>query len=138
MTSRTKIRRPHFGVHAFLIVTAVLFLAPLVWTVYTSLRPYSDTAAHGYVSLPGTLNFKNYTNAWTQADMPHYFLNSLLITLPAVVITLFLAACVAFVVTRLSVRFNVALLILFTAANLLPQQVMLTPLYSMYLEIPLP
>jgi multiple sugar transport system permease protein len=133
-----KLRRPHYGIHAFLIVAAVLWMAPLVWTLYTSLRPYSDTAKRGYVSLPGTLNLKNYTNAWTQADMPHYFLNSLLITLPAVVITLFLASCVAFVVTRLSLRFNVALLILFTAANLLPQQVILTPLYRMYLQIPLP
>ncbi len=51
---------------------------------------------------------------------------------------LFLAACVAFVVTRLSLRFNVAMLIVFVAANLLPQQVVLTPLYRMYLEIPLP
>jgi multiple sugar transport system permease protein len=130
--------RPKFGVHAFLIVAALFWLAPLVWTIYTSLRPYSDTAERGYVSLPGTLTFKNYTDAWTNADMPHYFLNSLLITLPAVVITLFLASCVAFVVTRLSLRFNVTLLIIFTAANLLPQQVILTPLYRMYLEIPLP
>ncbi len=135
---RPALGRPKFGVHLFLIVVSIMWLAPLLWTFYTSLRPYSDTAKHGYVSLPGTLNFKNYTNAWTQADMPHYFLNSLLITLPAVAITLFLAACVAFVVTRLSLRFNVTLLILFTAANLLPQQVILTPLYRMYLQIPLP
>jgi multiple sugar transport system permease protein len=45
---------------------------------------------------------------------------------------------VAFVVARLSFRFNVALLIIFMAANLLPQQIILTPLYRMYLEIPLP
>ena len=77
--------RPRFGVHAFLIVAALFWLAPLVWTIYTSLRPYSDTAERGYFSLPGTLTFDNYTNAWTQADMPHYFLNSLLITVPAVV-----------------------------------------------------
>jgi multiple sugar transport system permease protein len=125
-------------VHAFLLLAALFWLTPLVWTIYTSLRPYADTAERGYVSLPGTLTFKNYTDAWTNADMPHYFLNSLLITIPAVVIVLFLASCVAFVVTRLSLRFNVALLILFTAANLLPQQVILTPLYRMYLEIPLP
>jgi multiple sugar transport system permease protein len=135
---RPALGRPRFGVHAFLLVAALFWLAPLVWTIYTSLRPYADTAERGYVSLPGKLTFANYTNAWTQADLPHYFLNSLLITLPAVVITLFLASCVAFVVTRLSLRFNVALLILFTAANLLPQQVILTPLYRMYLEIPLP
>ena len=135
---RVRIRPPRIGLHAFLIVVAVLWLAPVVWTFYTSLRPYSDTAERGYVSLPGKITLDNYTNAWTQGEIPHYFLNSLLITVPALVITLFFAACVAFVVSRLSFRFNVALLIVFMAANLLPQQVILTPLYRMYLEIPLP
>ncbi len=117
---------------------ALLWLAPLLWTIYTSLRPYSDTAERGYVSLPGELSLTNYTTAWTDGEMWQYFWNSLLITVPAVIITLFFAACVAFVVSKLSFRFNVTLLIVFLAANLLPQQVILTPLYRMYLEIPLP
>jgi multiple sugar transport system permease protein len=131
-------RLPRVGLHLFLAFTALLWLAPVVWTFYTSLRPYSDTAQHGYVSVARTLSFENFREAWTQADMPHYFLNSLIITVPAVVITLLFAASVAFVVSRLSFRFNVTLLILFMAANLLPQQVVLTPLYRLYLRLPLP
>jgi multiple sugar transport system permease protein len=135
----TRRRRPkHVRVQLFLAVAAALWLIPIVWTVYTSLRPYSDTAEHGYVSLPRSISFSNYTNAWSQADLPHYFLNSLIITVPAVIVTLFFASCVAFVVARLSFRWNIALLIAFTAANLLPPQIVLTPLYRMFLEIPLP
>ncbi|CAN5894741.1 hypothetical protein BH20ACT6_BH20ACT6_02570 [soil metagenome] len=37
-----------------------------------------------------------------------------------------------------SFTFNLALLMLFTAGNLLPQQVIITPLYRMYLELPAP
>jgi multiple sugar transport system permease protein len=132
------VKLPRVGLHAFLIVVAILWLAPVVWALYTSLRPYSETAEKGYVSLPDTLTFDNYTNAWTQGEIPHYFLNSLLVTLPALVITLFFAACVGFVVSRLSFRFNAILLIVFLAANLLPPQVVIPPLYRMYLEIPLP
>ena len=135
---RAAIRPPRIGLHVFLFVMAILWLAPVIWTLYTSLRPYSETAEKGYVSLPDTITFDNYSNAWTQGEIPHFFWNSLLITLPAMAITLFFAACVAFVVARLSFRFNIALLIVFTAANLLPQQIVLTPLYRMYLEIPLP
>jgi multiple sugar transport system permease protein len=132
-------RRPkHLRVQLFLAVAAVLWLLPVAYTLYTSLRPYEETAEHGYVSLPRSISFDNYSSAWSQADLPHFFLNSLIITVPAVIVTLFFAACVAFVVSRLSFRFNIALLILFTAANLLPQQIVLTPLYRMYLEIPLP
>jgi multiple sugar transport system permease protein len=135
---RAAIRPPRIGLHAFLIVVAILWLAPVIWTLYTSLRPYSETAEKGYVSLPDTITFENYTNAWTQGEIPHFFWNSLLITLPAIVITLFFAAAVAFVVSRLSFRFNLTLLIIFLAANLLPPQVVIPPLYRMYLEIPLP
>ena len=135
---RAAIRPPRVGLHLFLIVMAVLWLAPVIWTLYTSLRPYSETAEKGYVSLPDTITFDNYSNAWTNGEIPHFFWNSLLITLPAIVITLFFAACVAFVVARLSFRFNLTLLIIFLAANLLPPQVVIPPLYRMYLEIPLP
>jgi multiple sugar transport system permease protein len=135
---RAGIRWPRVWLHAFLIVAAVLWLAPVVWALYTSLRPYSETAAKGYVSLPETITVENYTNAWTQGEIPHYFLNSLLVTVPALVITLFFASCIGFVVSRLSFRFNAILLIVFLAANLLPPQVVIPPLYRMYLEIPLP
>jgi multiple sugar transport system permease protein len=135
---RAAIRPPRIGLHAFLIFVAILWLAPVIWTLYTSLRPYSETAEKGYVSLPDKITFENYTNAWTQGEIPHFFWNSLLITLPAIVITLFFAAAVAFVVARLSFRFNLTLLIIFLAANLLPPQVVIPPLYRMYLEIPLP
>jgi multiple sugar transport system permease protein len=135
---RSAIRWPRVWMHAFLIVVATLWLAPVIWALYTSLRPYSETAEKGYVSLPTTITLDNYTNAWTQGDIPHYFLNSLLVTVPALVITLFFASCVAFVVSRLSFRFNGFLLMVFLAANLLPPQVVIPPLYRMYLEIPLP
>ena len=58
---------------AFLMLTAAVWLLPVAWAVYTSLRPYADTAERGYVSLPGVLNLQNYINAWTQADLPHYY-----------------------------------------------------------------
>ena len=135
---RRRLRPARIALHGFLAVAALLWLAPVVWTIYTSLRPYSDTAERGYVSLPGTLGFSNYTKAWSQADLPHYFGNTLIITIPALVLTLFFAACVAFVVSRLSFRFNLLMLIVFMAANLLPQQVILTPLYRLYLRLPLP
>jgi multiple sugar transport system permease protein len=135
---RRRLRLPRIGLHAFLIVTAALWLAPVLWAVYTSLRPYAATSECGYVSVCGDFNLKNYTYVWTAANLPHFFLNSLIIALPALAITLLLASSVAFVVSRLSFWFNVPMLIFFMAANLLPQQILLTPLYHMYLRIPLP
>ena len=124
--------------YVLMIGATVAWVVPILFALYVSLRPYAETSRLGYVSLPHTLTFSNYVNAWQQSDMFHFFLNSVAITLPAVVITLFLASLVAFVVTRINIKINVALLILFTAGNLLPQQVIITPLYRLYLQIPLP
>ena len=45
---------------------------------------------------------------------------------------------VAFAVSRFSWRFNLLVLMLFTAGNLLPQQVIIVPLYRLYLLLPVP
>jgi multiple sugar transport system permease protein len=123
--------------YVFVVLTALAWLFPVVWALLNSFRDYAYTSVHGYVSFGG-FTLQNYLNAWEQGDFTRHFLNSLIITVPAVLLTLFLASCVAFVVARFSFRFNLLLLGLFTAANLLPQQALLIPLYRAYREIPLP
>ena len=97
---------PRRGIHVFLAVIAVVWLFPVVYAVYTSLRPYADTAEHGYVSIAHSLTFDNYRAAWSGADLPHYYLNSLIITVPAIVLTLLMASFVAF--TRLALQLAAA------------------------------
>jgi multiple sugar transport system permease protein len=124
--------------YVFMIVACVAWLTPVLFALYVSFRPYAETSQYGYVSLPHHLTFANYVNAWTQSDMLRFFGNSVLITIPAVILTLLLASMVAFVVTRVNLKVNLALLLMFTAGNLLPPQVIITPLYRLYLLIPLP
>lgn len=133
-----RIRPARVVLQVFLAATAMLWLFPLLWAVYTSFRPFAETAERGYVSLPRTLSFENFINAWRGAELPKFFLNTLIVVVPAVVITLLLASMIAFAVTSFSWRFNLALLMLFTAGNLLPPQVIITPLFRMYLALPLP
>ncbi|MFD6550610.1 carbohydrate ABC transporter permease [Streptomyces sp. NPDC058398] len=135
---RAPVRPARVLLHVFLAGTALAWLAPLLWAVFSALRPYGETSDKGYVSWPDTLNLDNFTNAFEQSDMTHYFVNTLLIAVPAVLLTLFLSSMVAFYVSRFDFRLNLALLLVFTAGNLLPQQVIITPLYRMYLLTDLP
>jgi multiple sugar transport system permease protein len=137
-TKKRGIRPGRVALHAFLIFISLLWLFPLLWTVYTSLRPYGDTAKNGYVSIASSLSLDNYFNAWDQGNIPQFFFNTIVILVPAVIIVLLLASAIAFAVSRFSFKFNLFLLMLFTAGNLLPAQVIITPLYRMYLALPLP
>ena len=137
-TPRRPRRIGRMGLHVFLVGTCVIWLAPLLYAFFTALRPYADTEKYGYVSLGGHFNFSNFSTAWSQADLPLYFWNSAIITVPALILTLLLASMVAFVASRYKFRINVFLLMFFTAGNLLPQQAIITPLYKIYQLIPLP
>ncbi|WP_433537770.1 carbohydrate ABC transporter permease [Micromonospora sp. CA-249363] len=123
--------------HGFLIVVSLAWLFPIGWAVLTSFRSYEYTATNGYVSFGGW-TIDNYVTAWRTAEFGKHFLNSVYITLPAVLLTLFLASCVAFVIARFSWKINLVLLGIFTAANLLPQQALLIPLFRLFTEVPLP
>ena len=123
--------------HAFLIFMALLWLFPIVYAVYTSFRPYAETARLGYASVGGELSLDNYLNAWNRAELPRYFLNTMIIVIPAVIAVLFLSSMAAFVMSRYSWRWNLLLLMVFTALNLLPPQIIITPLYKMYVGLPM-
>jgi multiple sugar transport system permease protein len=118
-------------------VLALAWIFPLFWAVVNSFRDYGYTQEHSYFS-PGGWTFSNYQTVWEKSHLGHYLVNSLIITIPAVVLTLFLASLVAFVLARFSYRFNLTLLAVFLAANLLPPQALLVPIFRIYREIPLP
>jgi len=135
---KKKTRPQRIVLHGFLVLAALLWISPIIWAIFTALRPYADTSLHGYVSWPKEINLNNFRTAYTETNLPHYFWNSIIVALPAIALILLFSSAIAFVVSRYSFRFNVALLIFFLAANLLPQQVILQPLYRLYLQIPLP
>ena len=132
-----KRRGPKIALHVFLIVISLSWLFPVAWAVLNSFRDYAYTAENGYVSFGG-FTFDNYVNAWERGNFGQGFVNSLLITVPAVALTLFLASCTAFILARFSYRFNLALLGVFLAANLLPPQSLLIPIFRLYREWQVP
>jgi multiple sugar transport system permease protein len=136
-------RRPRITVgrillYTFISVTALLWLVPLVGTVFASFRPFAETIRDGFFSWPQTLTFDNYRNAWEQGDILRKYWNTVVILVPALVFTLFFSSMVAFVASRYSWRFNILLLSIFTAGNLLPQQIIIQPLFQFYNRVPLP
>ena len=138
MTAATSTRRRHVVSQTFLLVAAVVWILPVLWAVYLAFRPLAETDRYGYVSWPRSLTLQNFKDAWTQGSVAHYFWNSFAITVVAVAVTLFLASALAFVVSRVRIRFGLPLLLLLTAGNLLPQQVFLAPLFKIYNAVAVP
>jgi multiple sugar transport system permease protein len=137
--NRARRRISRAGLHIFLSLLAFIFAWPLLYALYMSLRRYGDIVANpnGPFSLPSTLSLDNYATVWNSYPFLGYYWNTAVITIPAVILTLWISSMVAFAISKYSWRFNLLVLMIFTAGNLLPAQVIIVPLYRLYNAIPL-
>ena len=114
---------------------AFVWIFPILWTLWTSLRPYNDIISYGVFSWPRHLNLDNYFQAFRVMGLTKYFLNTLYVMVPSVILILFLGSLIAFVVSRYSFRFNLTLLLFFTAGNMLPTIATYIPVFWLYIKI---
>lgn len=132
---RDKQKRKDAFISVFIGFFAFIWIFPILWTVWTSLRPYNEIISYGIFSWPRSLNFDNYVNAVKEMQIVGYLVNSAIVTIPAVILTLFFGSLIAFVVTRYKFRFNLTLLLLFTAGNMLPIVLTYIPVFWMFIWV---
>lgn len=118
-----------------LAVYALLILIPLLVVVLTSVKTLQETFANPLGIPEGGLRFDNYLNIFQEQTMAGYFMNSAVVTLFSVSLTLLFAAMIAFGITRLNNWIGNILFLLFTLGMMVPAQVSMVPLYSLMLDL---
>jgi len=90
---------------------------------------------HGIFSIPSHVGLDNYVQALKEMFIVQYFTNTMIVLIPTVFVTLLFASATAFVITKYNFRFNIPLLLLFTAGSMLPAQVIFLPIFKMYILV---
>jgi multiple sugar transport system permease protein len=122
-----------------LTLIAVVWVLPMAMALLSSFRYFeSDTLQNGPFSWPEALTLDNYREAWRVGAIWQHFGNTMFITIPALVLILLFSSMVAYACSRYSWKFNVFFLVLFTAGNLMPQQVIFQPLFQIFKKTPWP
>ncbi|SOD63859.1 N-acetylglucosamine transport system permease protein [Streptomyces zhaozhouensis] len=114
--------------HTFLVVWLVMAAAPLVLVVLNSFRPHGDIVSEPF-GLPTSLEWDNFTNAWTSANIGRYALNSLIILAGSLTGTMLLGAMAAYVLARFDFPGNRLLHLLFVGGMMFPIFLALVPLF---------
>jgi alpha-glucoside transport system permease protein len=130
--------RANWAVKLFLLVVCLLWLVPVIGLLVTSLRNPSDANATGWWTVikspldaaQWTLN--NYHEVATRNGMGRAFVNSLVVTLPATIIPIMIAAFAAYSFTFMNFRGRDVLFILIVSLLVVPNQVALVPLLKLY------
>lgn len=68
-----------------------LLIHPILWLLFYSFKNNSEIFVTNPFDIPTTLRIENYIKAWSNYDVPTYFMNSVIASLATVVITIFLA-----------------------------------------------
>lgn len=129
-TERLKMKRSMNRVILYLILCLVSLttLFPLIWMLYTSLKTNQEISLDKF-SLPKTLHFENYMTAWKQAHIGVYFLNSVFVSVASVLLTLFIGAIAAFVLSKFRFKLQRFTYNIFIIGMLIPLQSVLVPLF---------
>ncbi|MFG1955357.1 carbohydrate ABC transporter permease [Micromonospora sp. NPDC048830] len=112
-------RRPHWA-HAVLAPLAVLWLIPLVMVVGLSLLPTSNPGTTALGLIPQEPSLGNYVQIWTNNPILRNLVNSLLITVPSVLLVILFGSMTAFALARLRVPLKAVIFGALTLALILP------------------
>ena len=126
----------HSLVNFSLAFWAILVILPMIWLVYSSFKTDQEIFFEPW-ALPATLQWSNFERAWVSAYIGRYFVNSLLVVIPALVLTLALSSMTAYILARFRFFGNRALFYLFMAGMLFPIFLALVPLFFLAKELQL-
>lgn len=119
------------GLWITLIIVALIWVAPFVFIVFTSLKTPAAVTSTGAFVPPTDLALENYSAAWSRGNFASSFFNSAIITVIKVPLGLLLSAMAAYALAKIKLKVTKALLLLVVFGTMIPFQVMLAPLFTL-------
>jgi raffinose/stachyose/melibiose transport system permease protein len=108
---------------------------PILWLVVQSFKQSTEFSLHPVWSLPRGLYWQNWQVAWTKGHIQTYFKNSALATFPALALMIAFGLAAAFALEVMKWRGRNGVLFLFLGGILIPLQMVLLPLFTVYFHL---
>ena len=122
-------------IYGLLVVAAFYFLLPFVVMVFTSIKTMEDIRMGTLISLPTEVTFEAWREAWGTAcigvecnGIKGYFLNSVKMVIPAVLISTAIGAINGYVFSKWKFRGSEVIFSLLLIGCFIPFQVILLPM----------
>ncbi|MGQ0485593.1 MAG: carbohydrate ABC transporter permease [Hyphomicrobiales bacterium] len=121
-------------IYALLILFAVYYMLPLYVMLVNSVKPLEEIRQGNMLALPGEFTFAPWGSAWSTAQigvqptgLRPYFINSIFMVVPAVVISTMLGALNGYVLTKWRFRGDTYVFALMLLSCFIPFQIVLIP-----------
>ncbi len=120
-------------IYVSLIALAISIVIPLSWVFMSSIKENSEFYASPW-NLPKGIYFQNFIDAFIQAKMGEYFLNSVIVTALSLIILLVVALPASYVLARYEFRFKKIIDLLYMAGLFINVNYIVVPIFLMLLD----
>ncbi|MBR1822072.1 MAG: carbohydrate ABC transporter permease [Clostridia bacterium] len=118
------------AVYVVLILWAFISLFPVYWMLTFSLKTNPEIFGENVIGLPKYWVWGNYTRALNTGDMPRYFLNSVIVAVATILITLLASVMATYAMTRLEWKGSKRMHKFFMLGLTIPIHASIVPLYT--------
>ena len=121
-------------IYVFLTLLAVIYIAPLLWVVITSLKDDSTLMLSPW-AMPDKLMFENYTFAWTAGNLGRATLNSFIVCTITLILSMLFGAMAAYAIAILRWKLAKLTLTYFLIGMMVPVHCVLIPLFIQFSKL---
>lgn len=114
---------------------AGISLYPVIWMIFYSFKNNSEIFVTNPFGFPRTLRIENYIKAWSQYDVPMYFINSIIVSAATVVFTIALALLFSYATARMRWKGREIAKIYISLGMFIPVQAILIPVAKLINDI---
>ena len=113
--------------YAALAVAALIWFTPVITLILTALKDAGDFAINGAFSLPKSIRWENFSEAW-ETGVKNYFWNSVIVTSVKVPVGIVLESMAAFALTHMHFKWADRVFTYILIGLIVPIQMTLVPL----------
>lgn len=118
-------------IYLFLSLLAVVYLLPLLWVIYVSLKDDKTLFVSPW-ALPERPMVENYTFAWTAGRLGTATLNSIFVCGITLVLCLLIGSMAAFAIGRMRWKLSGAMMTYFLTGMMIPVHCILIPVFTRF------
>lgn len=112
-----------------LLIYALFALFPLLWMIIMSLKPDSQMFTTTFLFSP---TMENYSAVFLRSDYPHFFLNNLLVSISAVLLSLIVGVPAAYALARFHFKLKEDIAFTILSFRFAPEILVILPLFLIY------
>lgn len=112
---------------ALFIFLSIIAIYPVIWMVLLSLKDDMDIWSGNIMGFPETWHFENYVDAWQQAHVSRYFMNSVIVVGLTILLVVVFSTMAAYALTRMRWKGRELALVIFITGMMIPTHAALLP-----------